>query len=276
MHCHPPDVLITNVSMLGAMLNREVDDALFDTTRTWLTSNDDAYFYLVLDELHLQRGAAGTEVSYLLRLLLHRLGLSDPRHRHKVRILASSASLPVDGADGQRSCAYLWDMFGSFGTCTAQGRRAIGHDDWANAIVPGEPEPEHPLCAHRLDAQPFVDFLKVYGGRDSEPACSGSSRPVIHEESWRSVSAALGLHDAPDIHDVVKAAIEEAGRRLAAACWSDDDGRPRAMPLDELSSRLFEPKQTDHNALRGLLLVRGLGDVFQSWFTRDIPQAAYQ
>ena len=96
------------------MLNREVDDPVFETTRQWLKSHDDAYFYLVLDELHLQRGAAGTEVAYLLRLLLHRLGLSDPAHRHKVRILASSASLPVDGEEGARSRAFLWDMFGSF------------------------------------------------------------------------------------------------------------------------------------------------------------------
>jgi DEAD/DEAH box helicase domain-containing protein len=52
MQCHPPDILITNVSMLGAMLNREVDDPIFEITKQWLTSHDDAYFYLILDELH--------------------------------------------------------------------------------------------------------------------------------------------------------------------------------------------------------------------------------
>ena len=126
MQSHPPDILITNVSMLGAMLNREVDEPLFETTKRWLALNDDAYFYLVLDELHLQRGAAGTEIAYLLRLLLHRLGLSDPKHRHKVRILASSASLPVEGDEGARSRAYLWDMFGSFGTWTPSRRSRDG------------------------------------------------------------------------------------------------------------------------------------------------------
>src|SRR4029077_17406004 len=68
MQEHPPDILITNVSMLSAMLAREVDAPIFDKTREWL-KRDDAYFYLVLDELHLQRGSAGTEVAYLLRLL---------------------------------------------------------------------------------------------------------------------------------------------------------------------------------------------------------------
>ena len=92
----PPDILITNVSMLGAMLNREVEAPIFDKTRDWLENNDDAYFYLILDELHLQRGSTGTEVAYLIRLLLHRLGLTSEKHRHKVRILASSASLPAE------------------------------------------------------------------------------------------------------------------------------------------------------------------------------------
>ena len=59
----PPDILITNVSMLSAMLNREVEEPIFEQTRKWL-ERDDAYFFLVLDELHLQRGAAGTEVSF--------------------------------------------------------------------------------------------------------------------------------------------------------------------------------------------------------------------
>ena len=74
MQATPPDILITNISMLSAMLTREVEHPIFDATRKWLEA-DDAYFFLVLDELHLQRGSAGTEVAYLLRLLLQRLGL---------------------------------------------------------------------------------------------------------------------------------------------------------------------------------------------------------
>lgn len=40
----PPDLLITNVSMLNAILAREVDSPILDRTRDWLTSDDDAYF----------------------------------------------------------------------------------------------------------------------------------------------------------------------------------------------------------------------------------------
>jgi len=59
------------------------------TTRDWL-QREGSVFHLVVDELHLYRGTEGTEVAYLLRLLLERLGLS-PDHP-KLRVLASSAS----------------------------------------------------------------------------------------------------------------------------------------------------------------------------------------
>lgn len=271
----PPDILITNVSMLGAMLNREVDDPVFETTKRWLISNDDAYFYLVLDELHLQRGAAGTEVAYLLRLLLHRLGLSDPAHRHKVRILASSASLPVDGEEGARSRAYLWDMFGSFGTWTPAGQRAFGPNDWGTAIVPGEPEPETPQRQDILAAEPFEDFLRRHEGTETEPACSSNAQePPLLEDAWRSVAQALGLDATGALPGVVRAAIEESGRRLAAACWSTADGRPRAAAVDELGRVLFGGDDASTEAIRGLLLVRGLGDSFPRWFTAESETAA--
>lgn len=266
----PPDILITNVSMLGAMLNREVDDPVFETTRQWVISNDDAYFYLVLDELHLQRGAAGTEVAYLLRFLLHRLGLSDPLHRHKVRILASSASLPVDGEEGARSCAYLWDMFGSFGTWTPAGQRATGPDDWATAIVPGEPEPETPQRRDALAIGPFEDFLRRHEGTETEPACSSNAKqPPLLEDAWRAIAEALGVEASGALSVTVRAAVEESGRRLAAACWSAADGRPRAVAIDELCRVLFGGNDASAEAIRGLLLVRGLGDAFSRWFKAD-------
>jgi Lhr-like helicase len=270
MQSHPPDILITNVSMLGAMLNREVDDRIFETTKQWLTSNDDAYFYLVLDELHLQRGAAGTEVAYLLRLLLHRLGLSQPEHRHKVRILASSASLPVEGDEGARSRGYLWDMFGSFGTWTPQGHRATEPTEWSTAIIPGEPEPELPENTTPLAPQPFVDFLHVHDGGDVEPAYSMfSADPPLQGDAWRAVARGLGVVADGSLASVVRAAVNESGRRLAAACWSAVDGRPRAVAVDVLSRALFKSDEPNVKAIRGLLLVRGFGDAFSRWFSEE-------
>jgi DEAD/DEAH box helicase domain-containing protein len=267
MQRQPPDILITNVSMLGAMLNREVDDPLFAATRKWLMENDDASFYLVMDELHLQRGAAGTEVAYLLRLLLDRLGLNEPAHRHKLRILASSASLPVDGEEGEKSQGYLWDMFGSFGHWTKEGKGASGPSDWRDAIVPGVAETEPPVLVPQLAPQPFIDFLRSHGGGEAEPACAGEGeKPALLEEPWRAIGAALGLDTMGSTESTVRAAVEEAGRHIAAACWSVADARPRATGIDQLAKSIFGDCEVGTVALRGLLLVRGLGDVFPRWF----------
>src|SRR5690606_8575192 len=65
----PPDLLITNISMLNAMLSREVDARSFDQTREWLETDPDAYFFLVWDELHLIRVSPGTEMAALIRTL---------------------------------------------------------------------------------------------------------------------------------------------------------------------------------------------------------------
>jgi len=108
MQDSPPDILITNFSMLSVMLMREEDAPIFEKTREWLVSDPNHIFHLIIDELHLYRGTAGTEVAYLLRLLLYRLGLS-PGHP-QLRILASSASLdPSDSG----SLQFLQDFFGS-------------------------------------------------------------------------------------------------------------------------------------------------------------------
>jgi DEAD/DEAH box helicase domain-containing protein len=102
----PPDILITNYSMLNIMLMRDIEDQIFAATRTWL-ENPANTFHLVVDELHTYRGTPGTEVSYVLRVLYERLGLH-PDHP-QLRILASSASL---GDDDARAQDYLRQFFG--------------------------------------------------------------------------------------------------------------------------------------------------------------------
>lgn len=103
----PPDVLITNYSMLNIMLMRDIEAPIFEMTRRWLEADPSHVFHLVIDELHSYRGTPGTEVAYILRVLLARLGLH-PDHR-QLRILASSASL---GEDEGRAQDYLRQFFG--------------------------------------------------------------------------------------------------------------------------------------------------------------------
>lgn len=272
MQLTPPDILISNISMLGAMLNREVDAPLFEETRKWIESDDDAYFYLVLDELHLHRGTAGTEVAYLIRSLLERLGLTEEKHRHKLRILASSASLPTDGTVGDRSRQYLWDMFGEHGTHSGPGES--GASDavaWGNAVVPGTQIDFVPENDHLLTPGPFLGFLQAVTGDASlgnEPVGAEPPDPSKIWPAWQQVAATLGV-EGTDPGDVVRRCIDEAGRRLFHACWSEVDQRVRATEVRELSRRLFGSPQ-EVEATRALAAVRGLGDRFGQWF----PDAA--
>jgi DEAD/DEAH box helicase domain-containing protein len=104
----PPDIFITNYSMLNIMLMRNIEDNVFTKTKEWLkedTKNN--IFHLIVDELHLNRGSSGTELALLLRLVEYRLGLY-PGHP-QLRILASSASLDPNDEDSKK---YITDFFG--------------------------------------------------------------------------------------------------------------------------------------------------------------------
>ena len=84
----PPDILLTNYSMLEYMLMRPLERPIFDRTRDWLEANPDESFLLVIDEAHLYRGAAGAEVALLVRRLRRRLGISPDR----LQVICTSAS----------------------------------------------------------------------------------------------------------------------------------------------------------------------------------------
>ena len=84
----PPDILVTNYSMLEYMLMRPLEQPIFDATAAWLAENPDQTFFLVIDEAHLYRGAAGAEVALLLRRLRTRLGLRPDR----LQVICTSAS----------------------------------------------------------------------------------------------------------------------------------------------------------------------------------------
>ena len=106
MQEYPPDVLITNYSMLNIMLMRDREEAMIEKTKAWLEDDSRHIFTLVIDELHSYRGTPGTEVAYLLRKLLYRLGLWE--RPNQLRIIAASASLEND-AKGRD---YLRQFFG--------------------------------------------------------------------------------------------------------------------------------------------------------------------
>lgn len=84
----PPDILVTNYSMLEYMLMRPIERPIFDCTRKWLIDNPDEQVLLIIDEAHLYNGAAGSEVALLIRRLRARLGIPPER----LQVICTSAS----------------------------------------------------------------------------------------------------------------------------------------------------------------------------------------
>lgn len=244
MQRHPPDILITNTSMLSIMLTREVEESIFVQTRNWLERDPDAYFFLVIDELHLQRGTTGTEVAFLLKLLVERLGLHRMEHRHKLRVLASSASLPMQGQEGEHSLDYLWGFFG------AQG---LGHggdrESWRRAIVEGT------QALMGADATGFPQAADVCRAYDALMMDEGL--PILDSAAltrWRDLADVLGAADVPD-HGLPRRVIERATALLEAACTGSDG--TRATSLDHMAERLFGDAPERGEAVARLIRLRG-------------------
>lgn len=256
MQADPPDILVTNASMLGTMLSREVEEPIFTQTRDWLLSNDDAYFYLVFDELHLIRGSAGTETAFLIKTLIQRLGLDQPAHRYKLRLLASSASLPIDGEHAAQSMAYLRDLFAPYGTSSHANDSGVTDDldFWRECIVVGKPHLPT-FSSEPIEAQPFVDLLRMALGRED-----GFVAKILDAEAMNPVveQAAHALDvSVSDAGNRVKALAEAAAAVLTQACRDGDD--VRATSASAMAERIFRVGSGDPDkALRGLLLARAL------------------
>lgn len=113
----PPDIFITNVSMLSVAMMRSYEDDIFDKTRRYYETHPDATFHLIVDELHLHRGTSGSEVAYLLRTFLERIGMRPMVEEggrmvpnKNLRILASSASL----GEEHETQKFLEEFFGVY------------------------------------------------------------------------------------------------------------------------------------------------------------------
>ncbi|MBP2837275.1 DEAD/DEAH box helicase [Dickeya parazeae] len=261
MQAAPPDVLVTNASMLGAMLSREVEDGIFDATREWLMNNNDAYFYLVFDELHLMRGSAGTETAMLIKSLIIRLGLDDPKHRYKLRLLASSASLPMDGVDGEQSRKYLRDLFAPFGTChDALDPGSDEPDFWRNCVIQGKPFiPLKPQG--KIPVQPFAALMRAALAEQDNVVRNLNMTDALHQ-ALLDVFLALGVKEQ-NIMQGIKQAAETSAALLTNACIEKDGEMPRAMPPGLIIDKIFlkeDPGKPDESelALRGLMLARAL------------------
>ena len=248
MQDHPPDILITNFSMLSVMLMRDADEGIFEKTRQWL-EKEDSVFHLIIDELHLHRGTTGTEVSYLLKLLLLRLGLTPDSP--KLRVLGSSASLEPDHDESLR---FLSEFFGS---------------GWnSSQIIPGHPaDVPRDDFGQYLPTEPFV----AIAGSDKLNTANDAVELLQSEGAVPAGSTA-------NLEEILEQPGWRVGARMLAACA--EAGTSRATSLTDFGRRLFGddcPGDTSRTATQGLLALRELcGDSLQlprfrmHWFFKNI------
>ena len=231
MQDHPPDILITNYSMLNIMLMRGIESGIFERTRCWLETDRSRVFHLVVDELHTYRGTPGTEVAYLLRVLLDRLGLQPDSAQ--LRIIASSASLESDASGLQ----YLERFFGR----DRSRFRVVGCTPAAPAVGAVE--------AARCHAVAFRDFGRAVRREDNGIP---SPAQVLYE--------AAGVTPVPEgtPDDRVLCQVAEHTRAtdaLQAACWDPVGSVSCPRTPSQLAEGLFPTLSTGERAeaVEGLL-----------------------
>lgn len=288
MQLAPPDILITNFSMLSIMLMRKVDEGIITQTRAWLAGEDlplekkesakkDRVFHLVIDELHLYRGSSGSEVAYLIRLLLHRLGL-DPQHP-QLRILASSASLE---ANDPKSTQFLCDFFGVPANYFDEGKEKRFH------IIKGAEKggTTNALPLGSIPADPFARITQAW-----EEAKGNKEDPEFQQVCEVQADVLASRYDLTlqgegfaRMADAIRKPSLGMRERFFEACeWAGRHRAVQSLPGEGVESdesrgpvfavRLFGDdisKETLALALRGLLIVRGLLD--DTGLAHDLPR----
>ncbi|MGE0444620.1 MAG: DEAD/DEAH box helicase, partial [Vicinamibacterales bacterium] len=228
VHEAPPDILVTNYSMLEYMLMRPLERPIFDRTRDWLHENPGEAFLLVVDEAHLYRGAAGAEVAMLIRRLRMRLGIPPER----LQVICTSASFQ-DSAYALEFGAQLTgkapsDFTSVQGTLHLREGAAKGTREDASALV-------------GVDLHAFYDS-------DSDDA------------RIASVSSFLEFRQIPaPWHDLGRS-LFDALESFAPMALLINSTMKEAQPVETLGAALFEDCSADL-AARAVTVLIALGSV---------------
>ncbi|MEC9363126.1 MAG: DEAD/DEAH box helicase [Pseudomonadota bacterium] len=228
VHAAPPDVLVTNYSMLEYMLMRPLERPIFDRTREWLEKNPDERFLLVIDEAHLYRGAQGAEVALLIRRLRTRLGIPQER----LQVICTSASF--------KDADYAVEF----------GAQLTGKDPADFRKVQGDLL-ERPGIAKGTAADAAA--LDAFDLNDFYDAASDADRLKVIENflKYRSVSAPWDLQ--PSLYK----ALESFGPMSSLV----NSTMKEAQPVDELGTKLFDASVPADVAARAVTNLIALGSV---------------
>lgn len=255
-----PDIMITNTSMLSIMLMRRAESQMFDDTRRWLAAEDlpeaereeakkNRVFHIIVDELHLYRGTAGSEVACLLRMLYNAIGLKpvvDDGRGNKVpnpqiKILASSASL----GDETETQKFMEEFFGIYSTI--EGENVFNVQTGSNYIGKNKDV--------IIDYTSFSEFNhENFVAIELEPDNAGKV------EDFRKGKVQNFLKDKFDcdtIEKFCKRYEEQMFKDFYDCLPSNTDNSKRPISQSQLIESLFAGSK---EAYRGFLIFRGYID----------------
>lgn len=242
----PPDILITNYSMLNIMMMRDIESNIFDATKHWLAEegHPEREFFLIIDELHTYRGTPGTEVAYILRLLLSRLGLTPDSP--KLRILTTTASLNND----RQGKKFLHEFFG-------RETFEFIHQDQK----PPTPGSRTRLFGYQIAFEEFARSVQpnMLDGPPEVALCSASINQLATKLGQKPLAGRREVERLYDALDTIK--VSDALRDACQAASVDHSVRPVQVPL--LDEQLFptatiNPQTRVSDAMRGLMLAVGM------------------
>jgi ATP-dependent helicase YprA (DUF1998 family) len=224
----PPDILVTNYSMLEYMLMRPVESMIFDQTREWLASDPEAHFTLVLDEAHTYSGAKGTEVAHLIRRLKERLGIANNK---RFQAIATTASVPL--GDDDRLTSFTGSLFG-----VPENSFTLVRAVTTNREVDGRGD-------DNVSQQAFASFQQHFELNNPRPAIERLAND-------------LGV-DAPDFTNGDEVALFNLIRENPYVEWLRKNTARNATPLNEIENKVWlgETNQTNRELATAGLLAAG-------------------
>lgn len=228
----PPDILISNFSMLSIMLMREAEESIFEKTKVWLEEDENNVFHLIVDELHLFRGTAGSELAFLMRMFFDAIGLSpvvDDGNGNQIpnkqlRVLASSASL----GNEDETQSFLEEFFGIYFT----------NNEKAFEVQKGE--------EYLPQSNKSIDYTKFEIINPNYPNLSPDEKATLKI----NLAEEFGYHNLNHFFQENAETIFSDFKRITM-----EDESPRFVPrsLDYIQKELF---CNNENALRGFLIIR--------------------
>ncbi|MEG5021474.1 DEAD/DEAH box helicase [Microcoleus sp. AT8-B1] len=264
MQDSPPDILITNYSMLNIMMMRSIENNIFDETCNWLASNPNNQFFLIIDELHAYRGTPGTEVAYILRLLYSRLGLTPDSPQ--LRILTTTASLE----ENQQGKDFLREFFGRDNFAFITGQQTTPTSGERFNLSSYQYQSAFAQFAQSVQADPLQemqppdsasnqvrDAMSNLAVQLGQPVASGLSAEQHLGEALATVGAAAALRDAcREIDRLLNPNNPNPTVRAAKVRDPDNSNNPT-----DLDRQIFSGAATNglvSDAMRGLLLALGM------------------